>query len=258
VADTDGDGLDDQYEVDHGSDPLDADSVSFDVREGLVAQYELDGDATDSHGSYDGAITGTVTPTAGQIGTAMAFDGASRIDLPDTLSDRLNGSTELTIVAWVNASTVPVDAAVIGSREDGGDSGTGIRFDSSGYRGGEPAVLKFNVEAEGVPYAPHESEANVQTNETQLVVLRWSAGEYPEALTGTPGAVSELARTYTHPEGPTTGGLVVPANEANSHFMIGYGLNRDYWDGWIDEVRFYDRALTDEEIDAYSQYDGTE
>ena len=45
------------------------------LTDGLVSHWKLDGDANDSAGSNDGTIYGA-TPTVGQIGGALEFDGS--------------------------------------------------------------------------------------------------------------------------------------------------------------------------------------
>lgn len=77
--------------------------ASFDLNSGLVAHYELNGNALDSSGNgVNGTIVGTLTPVADRFGNpsgALAFDRNGYIVLAST--SLLNGATQAAITGWV-------------------------------------------------------------------------------------------------------------------------------------------------------------
>ena len=69
---------------------------------GGVALYQLNGDATDVSGNYNGTASNVTWGGAGQFGTSAAFNGSSsRIDLPSL--GGISPSSDFTISCWVNA-----------------------------------------------------------------------------------------------------------------------------------------------------------
>jgi len=64
-----------------------------------IAQYDFEGNASDSTGSFNGTTSGSPAYTAGQDGQAIDLDGADDyVDLPNDVCN----SDEITIAAWVN------------------------------------------------------------------------------------------------------------------------------------------------------------
>ena len=72
--------------------------VQDEIQANLISYWKLDGDATDSAGTNDGTIYGA-TPTTGQVGGAMYFDGVDDyISVPDNPSLDITG--EITLTCW--------------------------------------------------------------------------------------------------------------------------------------------------------------
>jgi hypothetical protein len=69
---------------------------------GGVALYQLNGNATDVSGNYDGTAT-NVTYGAGEFGQAGVFNGSSSFISNTSISGFPLGSSERTLSFWVNA-----------------------------------------------------------------------------------------------------------------------------------------------------------
>ena len=89
--------------------------------DGLVGYWSLDsatisGDTVeDIWGDNDGVVSGALTPSAGRVGEALAFDGLTEIEIEGTDALNLNGSDSFTVMAWMNPdSDSPVDGVVEG------------------------------------------------------------------------------------------------------------------------------------------------
>jgi hypothetical protein len=68
---------------------------------GGVALYQLNGDATDVSGSYDGTASNVTWGGAGEFGTSAAFNGSSSyIDIP-----AFNQGSQVSVSFWLNKSS---------------------------------------------------------------------------------------------------------------------------------------------------------
>ena len=75
-----------------------------DVLDGLIGRWTFDDTATDSVGTNNGVWTGTAAYSTGKIGKAASLNGSSYITLtPDGRSDF--ALQEYTVSAWVNAAS---------------------------------------------------------------------------------------------------------------------------------------------------------
>jgi hypothetical protein len=169
----------------------------------------------DGSGNNRGATLTSGTWTAGQYGNAVAFDGnATRVRSDANVS--LSGA--FTIEAWIlNVGTAPYETiATIGPNRDFYLAGGIPRFDSG------PTFLSFG--------------AALPTNTWQHVAITYDGttmrAYVDGALYGTPQAISLGA---------------VNAPVQIGAWIFGSG-NADYFSGTIDEVRVYDRALSQAEI----------
>jgi hypothetical protein len=171
----------------------------------------------DSSGNNRGATLTSGTWTAGRYGNAVAFDGnATRIRSDANVS--LAGA--FTIEAWVfNPTTAPYETvATIGPNRDFYLAGGIPRFDSG------PTFLSFGA---ALPVNTWQHLAITYDGTTMRAYVEG-------ALYGTPQAIS-------------LGAVNAPVQVGA--WIFGGG-NADYLSGTIDEVRIYDRALSQAEIAA--------
>jgi Concanavalin A-like lectin/glucanases superfamily len=196
-----------------------------------VAAYSFDeGSGTtagDSTGNHDGTIEGGASWVEGKYGSALQFDGANdRIVIPD--SSELDFSETFTLEAWVRPDTLK-DGSVITKAQ-----GTGLK-DISGYwlNAARVAEKPSGVTAELGTIKSVEGPSALPTGEWSHLALVSYEGEMFLFVDG------ELVDTGE--------GLSVPAG--SGPLKIGQSLS-GWFDGLIDEVALYDRALSEEQIQA--------
>jgi hypothetical protein len=204
---------------------------------GLVAGYAFNqGSGTTAVDSSGNGITGTIAgatwTTAGKNGNALSFNGSSAyVDLGAPAA--LNGTGSMTWEAWVRATSSPADDGQIIARSN---SGGGWQLKTSPDTGPQT----FGVAISG-------SGGRVQRYSNTIRALNtW----YHVA-----GVYNATARTLDiYVNGVLDNGVLrggpVPAsqNVANVNVNIGRRSGGFYFAGVIDDVRVYNRALTQAEI----------
>ena len=200
---------------------------------GLVAAYGFDetsgsivGDS--SGNSNSGSITGAARIVAGKYGGALSFNGSSNlVSVPD--SNSLDLTSGMTLEAWVKPTTLGAFKTVV-LKEAPGDLSYGM-YASSAYGGS--GVSRPSA---------------------------WIAGTDVGATTALPtGAWSHLAATYdrtsfklyingTQVASKAFTGAITPSTGALK--IGGNSIWGEYFNGQIDEIRVYNRALSPSEIAA--------
>ncbi len=205
------------------------------LNSGLLLRWSFDGaDLTDkvydrSSNNNNGYYNGRATSTAkvpGKIGQGLSFNGTSdSVIAPDTASlDTSNMSVSL----WFNADRVNTFGRLVGRW---GNNDLIFLIDTT-----NTGELYYEIDTDGVLFG--ECGA-VNTTDAFLVAKTW----YHVVLTND-GTTSKiyLNGTKLNADDPCTG----PAS-GNSRFHVGGDLG-EYFPGKIDEVRYYNRALTAAEI----------
>ena len=194
----------------------------------MVSYWKLDGDATDSAGGNDGTIYGATT-TTGQIDGALDFDGSNDyVEIPD--DDSLEGMDELTISMWVKPDNLADYDCLIHKGNWNGSQGHGFvahtTFDGTIFWGTYVGTGK------------RISGGHLSTGVWTFISLwfrgddEWRIYENGSLDVNTTATVSSI---------PTTGGNIGIGQD-----FYGGGT---YFNGLIDDVRIYDRALSAEEIE---------
>jgi len=207
-----------------------------------IAHWTLDeGSGTiayDSAGDNDGNVYGAVW-TTGQIDGALSFDGVN--DYVDCgTGPALTGTGDFTVSAWVKTESTAV-GVIVNQR-------------STVFRDWDGSYM-FNVQSTGyVHFAVYNEghnfnfESNIKVNDGiwhHIVGVRRNSTDGEIYIDG------NLDNTGT---GPAKSLLNVPV-------VIGrWNADGSYFNGKIDEVRIYDRALSAEEIQAnmYMRLTGNE
>jgi len=213
----------------------------------LVGYWPLDGDATDASGNgHDGVLSGNVTPTTDRLGNpagAMWFAGGSgdAIHVGDAPEFQVTGA--MTVTAWVYLDgSSPVHGARNG-RILAKMAGSTSRSWSAGIEAevdGIPFRATFQVSSDG-----HDVVGLLGPT---LPVDEWVhyAGVY---------APGESMTVYLDGEPVAVRTAGVPAHQyADNGYpvLIGHrpACSNCGWYGALDEVRLYDEALSQQQIQA--------
>jgi predicted ribosomally synthesized peptide with SipW-like signal peptide len=206
----------------------DGDGDAAGLSRGLEAYYPLDGTADDASGNgYDGAITGDVSFASGQVGQAASFDGDGDYLLADpgpTVSD------SFTVSVWL--------------RGDGFDHTSYPLAVSKWQRAQNRDYLVGYHGPEGRLYAQFNREPD--GNKTTLFGPSPSTDSWYHCVLTYDGSTN-VGTFYV--DGTEVDSATGAFNNTASNFAIGSkdgGGNP--WDGLIDDVRVYSRALSAAEV----------
>jgi hypothetical protein len=209
---------------------------------GLVAAYAFNelsgGGAADSSGTGNhGTLLNGATFALGRAGNAVNLDGVNDyVNIGNPASLQINGS--LTISAWINSSAYPVDDAAVVSKR--GNSAAGYQLDTTVDRGSRTIGFKLTGTA-GVKMNRYGS--------TALLPNQWYH------IAGVYNGAAQTMNVYLN--GQLNNGVLVGAVTATQQNSgLGVVIGRKSGDtgfafaGKIDDVRIYNRALSQAEIQA--------
>nr|WP_256867904.1 LamG-like jellyroll fold domain-containing protein [Halorientalis salina] len=211
----------------------------------LLTYYPFDGtgstavDVTSS--GHDGTVTNVNQGTSGIFGNAYEFDGDEGFVEDSDADAYLNGNDELTISAWVEADSVGNNMGIIsGGEPDGSDDKIALRHDEEGADGECDSCYKAGVTTSDNSETNVETWWDTQSDDWRHVVFTWD-GSSGDLKMYFDGSEARLSSTETG-----TGTL-----QDVETLLVGQGPKdegaSDGWDGKIDEVRIYDRVLSDSE-----------
>jgi len=214
-----------------------------DITSGLVGHWKFDeGSGTvagDSSGlGNNGTLTNGPVWGVGKVGGALSFDGSDDYINLNTLN--VSGSA-LTLSAWIRGDTfLPSDARVIsksiGTAEQDHYWMLSI-IDNGGIK------LRFRLKTNGTTNTLIASSGNLSPNTWYHVIARYDGSTMKLYLNG--AEVGSTSKT-----GTLDTSNIVGVNIARN--PDGYGK----WDGLIDDVRIYNRALAQTDITALYNYTG--
>ncbi|MBM4055129.1 MAG: hypothetical protein FJ264_10770, partial [Planctomycetes bacterium] len=197
--------------------------------------------ATDTSGNgNDGTINGGAVFSTGKSGTGLSFDGTD-----DYVSVPCMNYDEISISAWFykNKNDTSNADAIIGGWKWNSDIQSNEGFDVRFFKN-NPDTIDFCLitkDANGTrTKMTASSNLGSSTGAWHHVVCTYSqsTGEQKLYINGT------LAATVNH----SAGNKIVPLS-SYSDMRIGYSrVNNGYFNGKIDEVYIYDRALSDQEV----------
>lgn len=228
-------------------------SQCVDAPSGMTNWWTGDNNTFDIVGGEHGTLMGDATYADGQVANAFSLDGSGDfISVANDEEAAFNFDGSFSIDAWINLDTVPAEFAPIVSQWN--DLGTNERsyFLAIQNVGGQ-ARLRFDVSGNGFYGLPGSSQV---TSSTAIALDTWVhvAAVFDTSAAGAPAlriyingqlATPDAARTFTST-------AVVDPFDVDEPLLIGAGdlggNVRDFFDGLIDEVELFDRALTGTEI----------
>ena len=196
--------------------------------------------ALDSVGTHHSTIY-NATYASGPRGTSLSFGGNAHVRIPQ--SSDFNPSDGVTISAWVNRST-----PATGSNE-------GIFNTHCPGGANDPFRLEID-QSGGVTFRVEGSPTNASVSSTPIDANRW----YHVAGTWDASSSTDNVRLVVDGATADTGSFPATPDLADHElsigsFLGGNGANScanpapdDFFNGRIDEVEFWGRALSDEEI----------
>jgi len=214
---------------------ISAGSDNVSVLGGLFVTGRLAETTANSSGSNDAVIYGDPIwhPSGGQIDGALEFDGVNDKVEEAGADSYLNGLSAITVSLWVKSDVTGQDRGILFTSEPigGADEDLGIRYDASGAFGGGVAVIKASIRTTW-GYTQIESTSGVQTTGWQHLALVWESGSSIKLY------INGQLNPLTYDRGAVSGTV-----SGVQKLMLGRGTKGKYWDGLIDDVRIYNRAL---------------
>lgn len=188
--------------------------------ENLYAFYKFEENANDETGSYPGILSGGIICSfPGKNGKSCGFDGSD---------DQINISgipiNQFTISFWIKYNPLSSVYNAVMSKET-----TGI----SGFR------IAMNGNTKKISFWTTESGGNLASISTSAL----NSNEWYHIAVSYDGSKGKIYLNGTKKE-EKTGNYIPSADKLYVGRINGYTR----WNGNIDELRFYNRVLTDEEI----------
>ncbi|MSU61905.1 MAG: LamG domain-containing protein [Pedosphaera sp.] len=198
--------------------------------DGLVAYYPFNGNANDESGNaHHGVVAGArlTSDQDGNANSAYRFNGGSYIDLPIDINFKPS-----TISAWFNTDrlTTSSPSQMILFNHGFGQQGHGVAID----------WVSNHIDAEG-QYAQVITSYDVLPNSWHQVIV----------------AYSDRVRAFV--DGVKVGDVDYPGNPHFVSAVTRIGRSQDLYvgafDGMIDDIRVYNRALSDQEVKDLYRYE---
>ncbi|MDB4665330.1 immunoglobulin domain-containing protein [Verrucomicrobia bacterium] len=203
------------------------------IQDGLVAQWDFDEEtgltASDSIGGLEGALVDFEDEAShwvtGRIGGAIAFDGSNHIEVPDDPSLGGDINTSMSIMTWFR-SNVPLAAGGAGNRML--EKGNSYFFLQGVGSGG----MNFLVKDGG-------------SNRTATTGESLDAGEWYHIAGVFDGS---QAHVYLNGELKKSVNVSGPIDDAQMTLYIGSDDSGNHFNGQMDQLLVYNRALDETEI----------
>ncbi|MBI5384190.1 MAG: LamG domain-containing protein [Verrucomicrobia bacterium] len=195
------------------------------VPAGLLAWWKAEGNARDAWGNYDGFLRNGATCALGIGGQAFSLGGNKYVEVPDSPTWAF-GTNEFTIELWANFNSGGNSQAFVAS-----DTGPGYADKWIFWLNG--GVLRFHINGSSDNVNIGDAPFSPEAGRWYHVALTRSGETYTFFIDGTP--VSTNTTT-----------AVVP--DANAPLTIGQAEGQFFFNGLLDEVSIYSRALSAQEV----------
>jgi len=228
------------------------------INDGLVLYYPFNGNANDeSNIGVNGTVNNAILTTDrfGNVNSAYSFDGTnSYIFISKPIPSTLATTNAISLVAWINPTEYPDSSTmglIVGSQCDScRGAGAAIHLEGrEGVAGGVPGGIHFQIGLEGktwtttghtIPGQNNEGSTDVVVplNQWTQIVATWQSGDIKKVYFNG-SLVTNWALVHT--------GKIKYDNDTELSIGRQYDMDR-YFSGSIDDVRIYNRVLSDSEI----------
>ena len=191
---------------------------------GMISWWPAEGDANDIQGSNDGTLENGATFTPGEVRQGFSLNGTDQyIEVPDSAA--LNITGPITIDAWINTNANTGQQSIVEKYASSGTNGYFLRVNGGGLEAGVCQASSCGVSGGG----------NVTTGTFHHVAVVFD------------GASVKLYLDGVQVIGSTGAGSIAPTS--TSTLNIGArGGSANFFNGIIDEVEIFNRALTGAEV----------
>ena len=205
----------------------------YNLNDGLGAYYPFSGNAADSSGKGNDGTNNAATMTADRFGNAdkaYGFNGTNYISIPNNSS--LDIGNQFTIEGWIYVTSSNLSGRIISKGYATGYGGYELIIE-----GNNPPLFRFDVSLDGVYSMNYCS--------TPLMVNSWYQV----------GVAYENSELRFYINGTFTNGIAKTGTVSSNTYEMSLGRRsiptpQDYFYGNIDDIRIYNRALNDVEIQA--------
>jgi hypothetical protein len=220
------------------------------LSQGLVGWWTMDGADTSKNNSgvitvIDRSGSGNTgksvnaaqapVPAFGKLGQALSFDG-SNDTIPTVDINSLDGVAQMSVSAWVYQRSTTSESVVLSEYVPINDVGWGLSSSATANGGGDD--MQFRIDDSSTFTTANVHQAN-----------RW---EHWLAVYNGGLAAADRVKLYLNGVRQATSNDVNPptTTTANSDapFLGAYADSSQFWDGSIDDVRVWSRAIATDEI----------
>ncbi len=215
------------------------------VTNGLVGYWSFEKDegttAVDWSGNgNNGTINGDQEYVQGKHGKALKFDGNDYIVIPNN-NDLQVGTGAITVSHWMKPSVLDEYMVTFYGGGFGGSEGYGVGLQNEE----RPGDIRYEIRdyTSGVP-GPRYLETDT------LIGISLSEWNHIVTVFDGPGEVMKvyLNGVEKHSEAISVTDVQNQADFAIGTYVVSEGIHTYYFKGGIDDVRVYNRVLTQEEI----------
>jgi len=204
---------------------------------GLALHYAFEGNTNDSAGANQGTPFGSPTYVMGNVGQAIMLDGLDDYVAIDNFSYASEGHTEITVSAWIRTA-VEEDQIIVSF-----DRNEYWRLEINGDGGG-PGEVGWDVMTD-TGQVDYGSNARVDDDQWHHVAGVFDNGKLTVYIDGYPQEPAFGGATFG--TGTPRFGYVGLGSES-TEFNLEPRTPASFFTGAVDDVRIYERALTDAEV----------
>lgn len=211
------------------------------LQDGLVAHWTFDeGSGTiayDSAGNNDGTIYGAAW-TTGKLGDALSFDGINDyVQTPNNQSQQIS-TNQITVSAWIklNSDVVNTQWRIV-CKQETGNCAWGLEISGKGYGSSTGNQILFHDSDGSTTWYNCQSATHLNDEQWYHIVATDDEGAVRIYLNGLLDTLNNKGAGGIPPQ--INAPITISKTNPGSQF---------FFNGLIDDVRIYNRALTEQEV----------